>query len=391
MKYLVVLLLPMVLVMGCSEEPKKKIIYMNGGSGDDNGDADTGDADTGDGDTGDGSSDADTDADGDSDGDSDVDTDADADYDSEDYQELDTGEACGDWELSLDLHKSRLMILQDISYSMAQGVPTKWEQAREAMERLLGTFGNSGLLEFGLDAFPRGGYCGTSGPVVLDCGPGQASVIEETMDNLDLGDGTPLYRAMQNFADPTYAPVFADTEVPHYLVVLTDGQDVCGTDPDNTDVNGATAAELQDMTEDLLFTQNIMTVAIGFGEDVDADQLNAIAANGGTPFTEYMVAADRDELLEAFVDIVALTISCRFEIDPQQIGDDEMDRNLVNFYFDGETLPMDDDCRQGEGWTWVNAERTIVEFCEQACDDLKYGEVIEITGRFGCDTKVMVK
>ena len=372
MKRMTALLLISWMISGCSNDPSKTIIVVKRG-------------DTGDGDTGDGDADADGDADSDGDGDADTEV-----YDSDPYTSLDSDEACGEWEIALDIYASRLMILQDVSYSMAQGSPTKWEQAREAMERILKTFSESRLIEFGLDAFPRNGYCGTSGPVVLDCAPDQDELIKDTLNNLDLEDGTPLYRAIQNFTDPEYAPRFSDPDVDSYLVVLTDGRDVCGTDPDQTDVHGATSDDLSLVTEELLVDQGIKTIAVGFGDEVDADQLDAIA-RAGEAFDDYFIAADRDDLQQAFIDIVALTIRCSFDIDPEQVGDEEMDRDKVNFYFDAEILPMDDDCRLGKGWTWKNAERTEVEFCEEACNALKYGEVIDISGEFGCETKIMVK
>jgi hypothetical protein len=61
----------------------------------------------------------------------------------------------------------------------------------------------------------------------------------------------------------------------------------------------------------------------------------------------------------------------------------------VNFYFDGEVVPMDDDCSSGYGWHWANEEHTQVEFCPEACDMISNGGVDVVTATFGCDTELI--
>ncbi|MBN2449003.1 MAG: hypothetical protein JXR77_01355, partial [Lentisphaeria bacterium] len=60
------------------------------------------------------------------------------------------------------------------------------------------------------------------------------------------------------------------------------------------------------------------------------------------------------------------------------------DPDNVNFYFDGEVVPYDEDCGAGVGWMWSNEDHTEVTFCEQACAELQGGGVDLVTAKFGC-------
>ena len=70
--------------------------------------------------------------------------------------------------------------------------------------------------------------------------------------------------------------------------------------------------------------------------------------------------------------------------------EDRVDPDTVNFYFDGEVIPLDPDCAAGVGWTYENAEKTRVRFCEAPCKDLNDGDPEEITARAGCKQIIVV-
>ena len=96
---------------------------------------------------------SDTDTDTDTDSDTDADTDSDTDSDS------DTGDAiCDETDFSIKLAPVRLMILQDMSYSMADPAvadPTNWSHTVPALNTML-TNWTATQIEFGWDIFPDG-------------------------------------------------------------------------------------------------------------------------------------------------------------------------------------------------------------------------------------------
>ena len=347
--------------------------------------------------------DTDSDTDTDTDGDSDTDTDADGDTDSDadggdpDGGDPDGGdtsggtEECGEWELSIAFVPSRLMLLQDLSSSMGEGNPTKWSQAQTALMGLLDKFGFSNMLAFGFDVFPDRRDCHAEDPLVMDCAPSNGQAIFEILSRLELSRSTPLFMAMQNFTNPSYAPVFSQADIDTYLVVVSDGMDSCGFEPGGSGwQNNVGATDLANITQTLLLDHGIMTMAIGFGDDADPEQLNAIAENGGTPYSTYFTAGNSTELEAVFNEIAGFAIQCEFRIDPTATGTTAIDKDKVNFYFDGETVPMDEGCAAGTGWEWTDTSQTEVRFCDEACGRIKAGEVQDISATFGCDTVVVV-
>ncbi|MCP4683955.1 MAG: hypothetical protein GY867_00775, partial [bacterium] len=72
---------------------------------------------------------------------------------------------------------------------------------------------------------------------------------------------------------------------------------------------------------------------------------------------------------------------CVYEI---QTPEEEIDPTETNFYFDDKIVGYDPDCANGVGWTWTDTTQTKVEFCKEACDELKGGTVENIRATFGC-------
>ncbi len=344
--------------------------------------------------------DVDTDTDADVDTDTDVDTDADIDGDTDGDSDTDAdadggagdgGDECGAWNLEIDVRPARMMLLQDISLSMREGTPTKWSQAQEAILDLLNNFGFNDMLEIGFDVFPNSEDCGADAPVVLDAAPNNAQAIYQALTRMELVLSTPMMTAMQNFLDPSYAPVFSRGDMDSYLVLISDGKDVCGPPPGVLDINGgASPQEIASVTRQLLDERGIRTFAIGFGSAADPAQLNAVASNGGTDYTTYFQADDRAELEAVFNEIAAYAISCEFTIDPKQTSVLAIDKDKVNFYFDGEVVGWDEGCKVGSGWNWTDDEKTTVRFCDQACEAVKSGSVKDISATFGCDVYIIV-
>ena len=98
--------------------------------------------------------------------------------------------------------------------------------------------------------------------------------------------------------------------------------------------------------------------------------------------TNFLVADDSASLLDAFDTIAEAVVPCEYDIDDP---DASADPDKVNFYFDDEVVPYDEDCAEGIGWTWTDESHTAVEFCNLACDQLLL-DVSMVTAKFGCPT-----
>jgi hypothetical protein len=343
--------------------------------------------------------DSDTDEDSDTDTDSDADSDADADSDSDGGTDTDI---CDELDFPIELAPVNLMILQDMSYSMADpevASPTNWSYAVPALNQILADWADS-QIRFGFDIFPDGSSTALKGclvddPVLIDCGEDTETNISTYINgNTPNGASTPLYCGMSAFLDTEYAPLFNDMEANRYMVVVSDGADLCGEgcctalNPVAHPECVATADEFEMLSQELV-AMGTRIVVIGFGSGVDAAQLNAIAANGGmpAPYNQYIFANDDATLEAALTEIANEVITCVYNIGSPDASADPDD---VNFYFDDEIVYFDEGCDVGTGWTWVNEEHTQVEFCEAACEELKSGTVETITATWGCPSVPIV-
>jgi hypothetical protein len=126
---------------------------------------------------------------------------------------------------------------------------------------------------------------------------------------------------------------------------------------------------------------------VGFGQEANDKQLNAIAENGCTDFTQYIQTDDQEQLQDALELTAGLVIKCIFKIGNI---DAAADPNLVNMYFDDSIVPYDSGCATGTGWTWTSDDYDELEFCEEACDLLNSGNINSVHATFGCATVTVV-
>jgi hypothetical protein len=318
----------------------------------------------------------DTDSDSETDTHGHVDTDVDSDSDTD--VDPDSRTICDEQDIPIAHVPNRLMLLQDRSASM---LGSNWNQAKNAIQGLLDTFDDDAI-EFGLDYFPdaQSPNCSSWQPVVLDSAPGQQEAIIDELDAIEPTPTTPLYCALDNFNEPAYAPVFSSDELDHFLVLIADGEDSCSTDCDGG-IGGMVDVDLLAETTAQLVDNGTKVIVIGFLAPWNAAQLTAIAQNGGTEFTDYLIATDEASLEDALSSIAYSVYSCVFDVDEP---DATADPDLVNFYFDGEIVFHVDDCEDGDGWTWHDEDHTQVEFCGDSCKQLKSEDVGSITATFGC-------
>ena len=342
----------------------------------------------------------DTNADGDVDTDTDADTDADIDTDTETDTDTDTDtasdsesesdmEICAEFDFPVQQVPSKVMILEDRSNSMIQyatGESTirKWEAATNAIDRMVSEYQNS--IMFGIDLFSADGTtnsCTVADNVLLDVSLQNADIINDTMLATIPGGATPLLLALNNFLLAGYAPMFETPHGDRYLLIISDGSDTCGLNGIFDLEATAPLRELSDTTRDIRQYTGVNTIVIGFGSLINEEELNAIAAEGGTKYEQYILATDEDELDGILQEIASeVAVSCTFEIDNS--ADEALDLDLVNIFFDATPVPRDDSCTAATGWTWTDSSRSEIRFCKDACSKLVSGLVHVVRGEIAC-------
>lgn len=321
-----------------------------------------------------------------SDADADGDGDADADGDADEV----VGPICSEQNFQIDYKPVKLMIALDMSGSMVTP-ESKYFAARESIQTVIDDFDERFL--FGFDSYPdtfTDESCTVDGPVWFDCEVGNETPIINWLEtHMPVsGSGDPLLRELDKFlSSPSYAPNFTSDASGEdaYLLILADGDDCCG--PSGTyNCAASWVDELAEKTRELSAT-GIKTVVVGYTRNADPDALDAVARNGGSPFSSYVPALDQAALTNALKTIAGTIASCDFDIAEP---DPSSDPGKVNFYFDDNVVPFNDGCATGIGWTWGNDDHTTVHFCAQSCAQLNEGDVENISAKFGCPSVVMV-
>ncbi|MCP4675480.1 MAG: VWA domain-containing protein [Deltaproteobacteria bacterium] len=331
---------------------------------------------------------------GTTDDDSDTSTDDGADSDSDDTDDtddLDGGDPeqiCQEENFKIEIVPARMMVLLDGSPSMAED--NKWSTATSAITGMVTTW--AGKINFGFDVFPGSGNCDVAAPVVMDVDVTGSAAVIGMMPGGPTGGSTPLYCGIANFLEHQYAPIFSSTEADSYLVVVSDGADLCGkgccVNPFSPDCRlpGNSAPVFAALATELLNGDNpIMTFAIGLSGE-NPEDLNALANNGGTGYAQYFDAQDPTILNSVFGEIAEQALSCTYNFGDIEDG---ADRNQINVYFGDDIIGYDEDCTKSQGWDWVDDDHTEIIFCDQACETLKSGAVEDVRATFGCTTVVV--
>ncbi|MBI5502019.1 MAG: hypothetical protein HY907_17385 [Deltaproteobacteria bacterium] len=212
----------------------------------------------------------------------------------------------------------RMFILLDQSGSMADGAPSKWEQARQALSTLTASPAAADM-EFGLGAFPTDGNCGVDGLVAHPVPEADAAMVGSYFSSHSANGATPLLAAMQAMAEDTSANL-SDEAYHNALLVVSDGMDTCYDDcvtgcftsptpfvcitECEARVEAEVAGLLAETTARLRDERQIRTYVIGFGSDVSDLELSAIAENGGTALARWIAAGNVDDLTAALQTII---------------------------------------------------------------------------------------
>lgn len=199
---------------------------------------------------------------------------------------------------------SNMFIAFDKSGSMNDPINgvSKWNIATTAITQVTQQYQSQ--IQFGLMLFPAGAgnnqQC-VPGPVAVTVGDQRAAQIATALGNNAPGGKTPIGGVLTSAG---LVPELADAMRANYVMLVTDGTETCNG-------NGVTAATAN------LATKGIKTFVVGFGADVDAVNLAAIATAGGTPrpgATKYYQADDAPGLLAAFNLIAQGALGCEYRL-----------------------------------------------------------------------------
>jgi len=233
-----------------------------------------------------------------------------------------------------------IIILMDMSGSMTEGTPTKYEQTADAVTSVVTELEQAGApIWWGLLFFPTDGDCAVDAATLVPPAAGNAATISSAITGTSPGGNTPAHKAV-NAASGYYGTNTDDRA--HYLLIATDGQPNCDSgavfpktcDPANP-VN-CTAEEIcqpipilggmcvpADGGETVAAittaaAMGVKTYVIGIDLDGVNSTMNMMAEAGGTARAgnvKYYPVADQAEMVSALENITEQIISCTFALD----------------------------------------------------------------------------
>ncbi len=164
-------------------------------------------------------------------------------------------------------------------------------------------------VRFGLSAFPASedffGACSTGdGWPHVGIQSASNTILADWFNNHGVSGATPLVNAMEWMSENVDS-IWGGEEVGS-LIVLSDGQDKCDCslyDDDDVERSECAAGDLAEATVSLR-QQNVNTYVIGYNYSGNTLELEAIAANGGTIFSEPVFAGGEAQLANVFDDLV---------------------------------------------------------------------------------------
>lgn len=304
-------------------------------------------------------------------------------------------QVCDADDFAIESVPPNLLILLDRSGSMSENVGdtglNRWEVCSEAIASLTDRFDTD--IRFGIATFSSclEGGC-SAGSIHVPIAPSNAAAIHQFLERhigVRSSDG-------ETVDDQGYIHHLCDSKVPetstgsslgallgesslqdagreNAVLLLTDGAE-SGECIENGVDGPEGAARL------LAQSIPVKTYAVGF-EGANMTELEEIAQAGATNQAYY--ADDPTNLNAALQAVAGSVVSCTYILPGLS---PEADKDKVNFYFDGEVVGHDPGCAAGTGWTWTDATKTAVDFCEKACDAMKSGDVAKVTAKFGCKT-----
>ncbi len=229
-----------------------------------------------------------------------------------------------------------IILLQDVSGSMADGNPSKYSQVTNALgDVLTGLQMQNSPIEWGLYFFPSDGDCGVAVNPDVPVAKNNAADIAMAIQAKSPNGNTPTHVAVNNAT--AYFTKLKDARG-HYLLLATDGEPNCSggnalpmacmnnmqcpkgqtcmmvpffggicADNGNEAIAAITAARMA----------GVKTFVVGIDTGGDSSTLNQMAVEGGTARagnTKYYAVTDQATLEMTLKNITSQIISCSFAL-----------------------------------------------------------------------------
>jgi len=341
-----------------------------------------------------GGSDADGDVDSDTDTDSDTDSDSDTDGDVDDDSDggFDPYD-CDETDFKIEHDIPDLLILLDRSNSMAGNL---WTTMKQALGQILNEYEDK--INFGLMMFPALSCAGLSDQCKAPTGIPvpiaelNAQEIIDAMGGTNTCGGTPTAKTLET------ALSYLNTlpaEESKYVLLATDGAPCCNASLNTSSCRctRAICASAEQCLDDVatvsaatqLSTAGVPVYVLGIpGTQQWESVMQDIAEAGDTQ--QWYNAQNTADIQAALEDIAGKIVSCTFDINWEELNED-VDPDMVNWYFDDEVVKKDE--ARKEGWNYTEDDNNdSVTFYGSFCDKLKNGEVENIKAKFGCPTVI---
>ena len=169
---------------------------------------------------------------------------------------------------------------------------SKWTTTVEALNAALATYEGDILVGGKLFATPGWGSCGVSSTMDIAIGSSRADIIAR-MAGTRASGFTPMELALRQARAIYGDPTTHDPSKPRYVMLITDGMETCGGDPERAVL--------------ALTAEGVETFIVGFGAHIDHDVLDALAVGGGHALpsgTKYYNATNSGDLEAAFASIL---------------------------------------------------------------------------------------
>ncbi len=297
------------------------------------------------------------------------------------------GGTCGAQGFEIEAVAPNLFISLDRSCSMTSGGgggQTKWQIAIAALNQLLTNY--TGKIRWGLGLFPDTvtPNCQQAAPAFAVADNNEAGIqalltAALTASDPQFPDGPCVTNIDTAVQQASLEPAFSDPTRPSYVMLVTDGSQA------GCSAAGGNAGTVQIIGQ--MLAAGVKTFVIGFGNGVNANQLNNFADAGGVPNNDplnptlhYYQANDATSLQAAFATIAGSIVGCTFTL-----SGTPPDPSKIYVFFDNVKVARD--TTHSAGWDYDPATNQIT-FYGTDCDKVKTQQVQDIDVVFGCDTPV---
>jgi hypothetical protein len=282
-----------------------------------------------------------------------------------------------------------IIVLMDMSSSMSEQTPTKYETTSQAVTSVITQLETDGApIWWGLIFFPTDGDCGVNASTLIAPAAGNATAISNAITAASPNGNTPAHLAVQ--AGAAYYGGLTDDRAP-YLLIATDGQPNCDpgqplfpktcqpANPVNCTVTeicqpipmlGGICVPADGGVAVAAITAaaaaGVKTYVIGIDIDGTNSTLNMMAEAGGTAragTTKYYPVSDQATMVSALESITTQIISCTFSLDYSP-----PDLQYVSVSVGGSGISRDP--THSNGWDIDVAARTLT-FYGDACAALQ--------------------